>query len=356
MAMQIENAADWELLVLTQDPLVLRHVEQTSQATQGWTNQQLLIGVTQNAAEWANRLYSAMLQAGRDPTNMREQVARIAELAVGTEGLAASQDPLAVWSQATQVQRELGQLHDRLVGEVRAMLPWPDGSPLAVHPLLVPLHWRSLTRLSNTAWSPNALPAGDFEDLAQLTQNGWQHHSAPGLSIRTLVQLHQDAVVEGRRGLLLAAQPDGGLAPRTIESSPVWIVSAPVEVPANQVVRINGYVRIDTPLTGSLDGLMIQDSLGGRDLTQRFVATNGWQPFTVYRATAEPQTLRLNISLTGYGTVYVDEITVQMAALPDAGSVGAPITAVDRNPAAGERTAAPGSPTGGPFDPPSRQR
>jgi len=321
MAIQIENAADWELLVLTQDPAVVRYVEQTSVAAQVFTTQQLLIEQAQTSAEWANRVFSAMLQAGREPTGLRDQVMRINELANITQAQVTSSDALAVWASSVQLQRELGAIHDSLIREAHAMLPWPAGSPVVLHPILIPLHWQSMARLGGVAWSPNALPGGDFEDLGHLTNNGWQHQSAGGQSIRTTVQLHQDAVVDGRRGLLLAAQPDGGLAPKQIESAPVWIVSGPVEVPANQLVRINGFVKIDAPITASNDGLVIQESLGGEEMAQRFRATTGWQPFTIYRATNEPHTLRLNIALSGYGTAYVDEVTVQFAPLPTPGNV-----------------------------------
>ena len=325
IAIQIENAADWELLVLTQDPAVVRYVEQTSQAAQAWTTQQLLVEQAQTSAEWANRIFSAMVQAGREPAGLREQVMRINELAGVTQAQVASSDAVAVWASSVTLHRELGAIHDSLIQEAQAMLPWPAGSPVVLHPILIPLHWQSLARLGGVAWSPNALPGGDFEDLGHLTNNGWQHHSASGYSIRTLVQLHQDAVVDGRRGLLLAAQPDGGLAPKLVESAPVWIVSGPVEVPANQLVRINGFVKIDSPITASWDGLVIQESLGGPEMAQRFRSTNGWQPFTIYRATNEPHTLRLNVALTGYGTANVDEVTVQFAPLPTPGNaVGSP--------------------------------
>ncbi len=320
MAIQIENAADWELLVLTQDPNVVRYVEQTSRAAQAWTTQQLLVEQAQTSAEWANRLFSAMLQAGREPSGLRDRVMRVNELASFTQAQVASSDASAVWASSVQVQRELGSIHDSLIQEAHAMLPWAPGSPVVLHPILIPLHWQSLSRLSGIAWSPNALPGGDFEDLGHLTNNGWLHQSAAGQSIRTLVQLHQDAVVDGRRGLLLAAQPEGGLAPKLVESAPVWIVSGPVEIPANQLVRINGFVKIDSPITASSDGLVIQESLGGEEMAQRFRSTNGWQPFTIYRATNEPHTLRLNIALTGYGTAYVDEVTVQFAPLPTPGN------------------------------------
>lgn len=325
MAIEVANASDWELLVLTQDPLVVRYVEQTSRASQAWTTQQLLIEQAQATAEWSNRIFSAMLQAGREPAGLREQVLRINDLANLTQAESTSSDPSAVWASSVQLQRDVGAMHDSLIREAHAMLPWPSGSPVVLHPILVPLHWQSLERLGRVTWLPNALPGGDFEDLGHLSNSGWQHQNAVGLSIRTLVQLHQDAVVDGRRGLLIAAQPDGGLAPKLVESAPVWIVSGPVEIPANQLVRITGHVRIDTPITASTEGLVIQESLGGAEMAQRFTTTSGWQPFTIYRATNEPQKLRLHISLSGYGTAYVDEVTVQFAPLPTPGNAAAPI-------------------------------
>ncbi|MBL8891350.1 MAG: hypothetical protein JNL67_15325 [Planctomycetaceae bacterium] len=325
MAIEIANASDWELLVLTQDPAVVRYVEQTSRAAHAWTTQQLLIEQAQATAEWSNRIFSAMLQAGREPAGLREQVLRINDLANLTQAESTSSDPSAVWASSVQLQRDVGAMHDALIREAHAMLPWPAGSPVVLHPILVPLHWQSLERLGRVSWLPNALPGGDFEDLGHLTNSGWQHQNAVGLSIRTLVQLHQDAMVDGRRGLLIAAQPDGGLAPKLVESAPVWIDSGSVDIPANQLVRINGHVRIDTPITASTEGLIIQESLGGAEMAQRFTATTGWQTFTIYRATNEPHKLRLNISLTGYGTAYVDELTVQFAPLPTPGNAAAPL-------------------------------
>lgn len=327
MAIQIENAADWEALVLTQDPLVVRVVEQISRASQGWTMQQLHVELSQLSAEWGNRIFSAMLQAGREPSGLRERILRVNQMAQLTQAQVASSDALAVWNESLEQQRELAGVYDELVREAQQTLPWPQGSPLAVNPVLIPLHWQSLTRLSGIEWSPNALPGGDFEDLGHLSRHGWQHQTAPGLAVRTLVQLHQDAMVDGRRGLRLAAEPDGGLAPQFLESAPVWIVSGPIEIPPNHLVRISGYVHVPAPLRGTYDGLVIQDSLGGRDLAQRFPTTNGWQPFTVYRATSEGHTLRLNFALTGYGTVHVDEVTVQFAPQPG-NSVGPGVTPI----------------------------
>lgn len=313
LAIQLENAGDWEWIVLTQDPLVVRYVDQVSQSAQTWTNNQLQIEATRQEADWSNRLLSAMLQSGREPEQMRQRVSRITELAGSAERQVASADPLAVWNQSQTMYREVGNVHDSILQEAHTMLPYPQGSPLALHSWLVPLQWQAFARWANASWTPNALPGGDFEDLGHLTRHGWQHQSAPGMSIQTLVQLHPDATVEGRRGLLMAARPDGGLAPETVESAPVWVSSAPIEIPANHWIRIQGYCKIDTTIQGSLEGFLIRDSLGGDALASILRRTDGWQPFVIYRATNEPHTLQLQFALTGYGTVYLDEVTVQMA-------------------------------------------
>ena len=113
--------------------------------------------------------------------------------------------------------------------------------------------------------------------------------------------------------IVSAARPDGGLAPETVETAPVWVSSAPIEIPANHWIRIQGYCKIDEAIQGSLEGFLIRDSLGGDALAPILRRTDGWQPFVIYRATNEPHTLQLQFALTGYGTVYLDEVTVQMA-------------------------------------------
>ena len=47
---------------------------------------------------------------------------------------------------------------------------------------------------------------------------------------------------------------------------------------------IRGQVRVKGPISGSIDGLMIIDSLGGEPLAERIGETSGWRQFALYRA------------------------------------------------------------------------
>ena len=60
----------------------------------------------------------------------------------------------------------------------------------------------------------------------------------------------------------------------------------PVE--PGQLVVIHGWVNIPAPITGSVDGLLVVDSLGGEDLALRIDKTSGWQEFTLFRVAATP--------------------------------------------------------------------
>jgi hypothetical protein len=89
-----------------------------------------------------------------------------------------------------------------------------------------------------------------------------------------------------------------------------------VNVPAGKLIRIHGWVNLVKPLSGTTEGLLVYDSLGGRDLGLRVRQTEGWQEVVLYRATSEPAELRLTLQLQGLGEVLLDEFTVQTLDLP----------------------------------------
>jgi hypothetical protein len=98
-----------------------------------------------------------------------------------------------------------------------------------------------------------------------------------------------------------------------VETAPVWVNSAPLQLQAGQWVRIHGWVRVDRPILGSVDGLMVVDSLGGPCLAQRVYVTNGWQEIALWRGTPHAAELVITCALTGTGQVLIDEFTVELA-------------------------------------------
>jgi hypothetical protein len=100
-----------------------------------------------------------------------------------------------------------------------------------------------------------------------------------------------------------------------LETAPVWITTPQIPVYAGETLCITGYVNIPQRLQGSVDGLMIFDSLGGEPLALRLSDTGGqWRQFTFYRAvpTAVPPqaTMCVTFALGGLGEVRLDDLQI----------------------------------------------
>ena len=68
------------------------------------------------------------------------------------------------------------------------------------------------------------------------------------------------------------------------------------------MIEISGWVRVPQPITGSIDGLEIVDSLGGQELSLRVRSTTDWQPFRMIRGTSETTEMTLTFALDGLGS------------------------------------------------------
>ena len=144
-----------------------------------------------------------------------------------------------------------------------------------------------------------------------MLDTGWNHfrHSSGG--IRTAADLVAGAAHSGNCGLRLRVRAeDPGNPPVVVETPPVWITSPALPVEAGQLVCIRGWVQIPAAVTGSVDGLLIIDSLSGEALAQRIGQTDGWQQFALYRAAPESGRMSVTFALSGLGEVWLDDVTV----------------------------------------------
>ena len=204
------------------------------------------------------------------------------------------------------------------VASVRSPVASPATGALAA----IPLHWQFLERLRGATVLANLVPSGDFEDFDSMMQSGWQRfqHETPGLD--AAAELVPRAAHGGRAGLCLslrriaktpAAKPARGAAaatPPPIESPPLWMTTPPVRVEAGAVVCIQGWVRVDEQIDGSVDGLLIVDSFGGEALAERVRKTAGWQPFVMYRIAPHEGQLTVTFAMTGVGEAHIDDVAV----------------------------------------------
>jgi hypothetical protein len=158
----------------------------------------------------------------------------------------------------------------------------------------------------------NLLYGGDFEDLGQMTQYGWTHVRRDVPGVESSAKLSSTHPRHGRYCLELSAGATSpGAVPTTVPSAPIWIVSPPIPVAEGQVVEIAGWVRVDEPIAGNVDGLVIVDSLGGDELSLAVSQTSGWEAFRVIRGAPESSELRLTFALSGLGSACVDGVMVR---------------------------------------------
>jgi hypothetical protein len=196
------------------------------------------------------------------------------------------------------------------------VLQSPVSSPLAVNFVTLPEQVQFAAAITGPPPGESLLVGGDCEDLQTMLQAGWRHaeHSRPDL--QTSVELSPMAPFAGQHCLHLQVQPIKQqtvtqLAGQLVESPPLWVTSAPVHLQAGDVVCIRGQVRVSERIVGSVDGLMIIDSLGGQPLAERFRQTDGWREFVMYRAASYAQDLTVTFALTGIGQAWIDDLSIR---------------------------------------------
>ncbi len=177
----------------------------------------------------------------------------------------------------------------------------------------LPWHWAMVDRIAAMRPGANRLPGGNFENIAEMVAGGWRHfqHNMPG--IQTAADLVPDAAHSGRLGLRLTARADNPEnPPAMIETPPLWITSPAVPVEAGRFVRIHGWVNIPKAIIGSVDGLMVIDSMAGEEMAQRIDKTIGWREFTMLRAVSQAGPVAVTFVLTGLGEVRLDDVTIEV--------------------------------------------
>jgi len=208
-------------------------------------------------------------------------------------------------------------------------------SPLAVADSTLAEQWRFSEALAGAVPGANLLAGGGMETIDDLTTSGWRHFAQQNPDLRTSVEIARDRPFAGAGCLRIAARAArDGDPPVVVETPPVWITTPPLAAPAGQLLEISARVWVPAPIGGSVDGLLVFDSLGGPALAERIGVTRDWTRLTLYRIVpgdADAGPLVVTFAVTGLGEALIDDVAVRVLGR---GGGGTPATAVS--------TAAPG--------------
>jgi hypothetical protein len=298
-------------VLLAQDPLVIGAVHRRASEVgpraaelQRHLAVRKLNTVQAIAAQLASR--TPVAEAARRLDTARE------ELQVCDRQL-SSKATLAAAQSARRAMRSLRLVERSYWDAAVKGLSSPVTSPAAVSFETLPFHWRLVDRLATCRFGPTRVAGGDFEDIETMIRAGWRYvqHSPP--SVQTAVDLAPDAAHAGRLGLrLAAAAADPKNPPTVIETPPVVFTSPSITVEAGQIVCIYGWARVDSPITGSLDGLLIVDSLTGEALADRIGVAADWRQFALYRLAPQSGAMCVSFALSGLGEARLDDVVIQV--------------------------------------------
>jgi hypothetical protein len=231
-------------------------------------------------------------------------------------------------------RRALGGLTDieRGYWERVPSVPWPTGDSLLGAFSTLSEHYRFSAELVSAPRGPNLLAEGAFEDLDLMRRAGWIHYQHPPQSISAAVELSPEAAHTGRTGLRLRATP---IDPKTkvslVETPPLWITSPAVGVEAGRLLEIQAWVRVPQPVIGSVDSLMVIDTLTGPSLAQRVASSPQWRQVTIYRVAPRSGSVAVTFALSGVGEAQIDDVTIQVV---NRGASGPPQTQQAQQPSA----------------------
>lgn len=339
----IEEAGIATAVVLTQDPLVVHHLQRT---------------LAQSQQEVARLRYDMAVRRHATTVNIdRELAIRSHPLEGSTQRLDEARSNL---EQARRMHESANysEVHrfsaraESLLARVRrghweqtaAAFPSPAASPCIGRFTTLPLHWSVAERIRRGTFSPNYLAAGDMENLAVMLEAGWRQQRRLPAGIDADVALSLREPHSGRSSTRLAAWvANPKEAPAVLERPPVWITSSPVPVRMGQIVRVHGWVNVPARLTGTADGLHVFDSIGGPELGDRIRLTQGWREFTLYRSVPDNGQLTLTFALTGLGEASIDSVSVHLLDPPPLRPAGTPDPAM-QNPFPGAASLLPASP------------
>lgn len=305
-----DDAAD-SLVLLTEDPLVVTHINRTVAQ-----RRERVVRLEQDLAE--RLLHDFETKASR---TMLEKAERVEAWEAARSALRQSRqlrqasDLRSAYFFGQRARRELNRLQADVWRTAVARWPNPLLQPTGAAFGLATLPSGATADLALARdWGANQLRGGDCENLPYMIDSGWRQFQTSPDDVITYLALSPHQPHSGQHCLRMLVSPQTREADRSVvEFAPVWVHSAPITVEPGQQVRITGWIRIDYPIRGSLDGCLVSDSISGPDLAVRYHRTDGWEPFELIRYVTRHDHLTVTFALHGLGEVKIDDVQVTIA-------------------------------------------
>ncbi len=267
-----------------------------------------------NAGELLGRLPPQAF-SGPPPVAAGPMLSEAGRLAAAGEALLAS-DPTAAAQSLRKAAAIAGQFERRIWENAVKAEGSIVSSPLVCSDATLAEAWRFIAARAGTAAGESLLAGGEMEELEPLALGGWRHYARPPEEIRTAVEVSRSRPASGRGCLRLVAEPaDPAQAPVAVETPPVWITTPPLAAPVGKLVEISAQVWVPAAITGSVDGLLVFDSLGGPALAERVGPTGDWRRLVLHRivpAETIGEPLVVTFALSGLGEARIDDVAVRV--------------------------------------------
>lgn len=271
--------------------------------------------------------------SGPPPVNAVPMLTEAGRVAAEAEALAAG-DPSTAIAKLRRAAAIAGQFERRIWENSVKAEGSMVSSPLTAADTALGEAWQFVAARTATTPGPELLAGGGMERIEELAGSGWRHFVRSQPEIRTGVEISHASPASGRGCLRLLAKPTSAdEAPVVVETPPVWITTPPVTAPAGKLVEITAQVLVPTPITGSVDGLFVFDSLAGPALGERVSAGKAWRRLVLHRivpADSSGEPLVVTFALTGLGEARIDDVSIRTL---DRG--GVPTTLVSTTPGQG---------------------
>ena len=361
----IEEFGTTALILLTYDLALKDRIEAAINAVR---SKAILMAMDQARAEYASveEVHRRLVEDGHDPKDSSAvELLETARKSIKSadEALQREDYPLA-WAEARRATRPLRILERAhfddalftmsdvtgiLYGEPPKPKPWlwvnpyklppkpPKGKfpPTLVTPVSSPplVAFNTLPRqflwndwIKARPFGPNKVEGGDFEAkniFDFLKKAGWRRvdYPVPGVVTDITPTLVVGGYGDTKHMLwfkVRAAKKElvDTLTP-FLDHPAVSLVTPPVQVYRDEIVRISVNVLVPTAMTPGVGGVIVRDTIGGEALQFRSGGPlPDWKRLVLYRQVPADGTMTVTLGLAGYGDAFFDELRVERLGEP----------------------------------------